>query len=51
MTIVPYKRIGKKVYSKASGKWELKQTAKTVVNARKILKLLQGIEAGTIKGR
>lgn len=42
---MPYKRKGKKIYSKASGKWKLKQTAKSVENAKKTLKLLYGLES------
>lgn len=41
---MPYKRVGKTIYSKASGKWRKKQTAKTVANAKKTIRLLRGIE-------
>ena len=46
---MPYKIIGKTVYTKKSGKWKKKQTAKSVASAKRTLKLLRGLEAGTIK--
>lgn len=46
---MPYKIIGKTIYTKRSGKWRKKQTARTVANAKRALKLLRGLEAGTIK--
>ena len=41
---MPYKRIGKTIYSKATGKWRKKQTCRTVTNAKKALSLLRGLE-------
>lgn len=46
---MPYKRVGKVIYTKASGKWRVKQKCRTVGNAKKALRLLRGIEHGTIK--
>lgn len=46
---MPYKTIGNKVYSKSSGKWRLKQTCRTAGAAQKAIRLLRGIEHGTIK--
>ena len=43
---MPYRREGKKIYSKAGGKWHLKQVATSIANAKKALKLLYGIESG-----
>lgn len=41
---MPYKRVGKTIYSKASGDWKKKQTAKSVGNAKKTMGLLNAIE-------
>jgi hypothetical protein len=41
---MPYKRIGRKVYSKSIGRWRLKQTAKNVNNAKAALRLLNSLE-------
>ena len=46
---MPYKIIGKTVYSKASGKWKKKQTTKSVSNAKAAVRLLHGLEDGSIK--
>jgi hypothetical protein len=46
---MPYRRVGKKIYSKSSGKWKLKQTCKSAKNAKSAMKLLYGIESGAIK--
>ena len=46
---MPYKRVGKTIFSKATGQWLKKQTAKSVGNAKKALKLLRGLESGSIK--
>ena len=47
---MPWKRIGNKVYTKASGKWKLKQTAKSIANAKKIIRLLKKLKKeGKIK--
>ena len=43
---MPYKRKGKTVYSKSGGKWHKKQTATSVANAKKTMRLLYGIEGG-----
>jgi len=45
---VPYKIVGKKVYHKKGGKWSVKQTCKSVANAKKAIRLLRGIEHGMI---
>lgn len=41
---MPYKVIGKKLYHYKSGKWSIKQTAKTHDNAIRAMHLLYGIE-------
>lgn len=43
---MPYKRSGKKVYVKNVNKWKLKATAKSVENAKKMIKLLRGVKHG-----
>jgi len=45
---MPYKLIGKTIYTKTSGKWKKKQTAKSIASAKRALKLLRGIENGSI---
>jgi len=40
---MPYKRIGAKVYHKKSGKWKLKQSCRSISNAKKAMRLLYGI--------
>lgn len=46
---MPYKRSRRKVYSKATGKWKLKQTCGSIAKAKRAMKLLQGLESGLIK--
>jgi hypothetical protein len=46
---MPYKLVKNKIYSKATGKWKLKQTCKNVANAKRALGLLRGLESGSIK--
>ena len=46
---MPYKRIGRTIYTKATGRWKKKQTAKNIPNAKKALKLLEGLEHGSIQ--
>ena len=46
---MPYKIVGNKIYHKKGGKWKVKQTCKSHANAVKALRLLQGLEHGTIK--
>jgi len=41
---MPYKRIGKIVYTKSSGKWKKKQTCTSIANAKKALALLEDLE-------
>lgn len=43
---MPYRLKGKTVYSKSTGTWKKKQTCKSVVAAKRALKLLYGIEHG-----
>ena len=45
---MPYKRIGKKIMVKRDG-WEKKAIAKSEENAKKMLRLLRGIESGSWK--
>jgi len=44
---MPYKRVKNKIYSKASGKWRLKQTCKSVASAKRAMRLLKMIEKKT----
>lgn len=46
---MPYKRKGSVIYTKATGKWKIKQRCKSPANANKALRLLRGLEHGTIK--
>ena len=46
---MPYKRIGSNVYTKATGRWRIKQHCRSVDNAKKAIRLLRGLEKGTIK--
>jgi len=46
---MPYQIRGKVIYHKKGGKWKIKQRCKSVANAKKALKLLQGLESGSIK--
>jgi len=48
---MPWKRVGKTIYTKATGSWRKKQTCKSVASAKRALKLLRGLEHGTIKKR
>jgi len=41
---MPYKRIGKIIYTKATGRWKKKQTCTSMVNAKKALALLDDLE-------
>lgn len=43
---MPYKVVGKKVMHNITGKWTVKQVAKSHLNAIKTVHLLQGIEHG-----
>lgn len=46
---MPYRRRGKIIEKLKGKKWTHKQTCTSVENAQKALKLLAGLEAGTIK--
>lgn len=48
---MPYRLIGKTIYTKATGKWKKKQTCHSVPATKRALKLLRGIEHGTITPR
>ncbi len=48
---MPYERKGKTIMSKSGGSWHTKQTASTVANAIKAMRLLQGIEHGMIPNK
>jgi len=48
---MPYKRVGKTIYSKATGRFRKKQTCGSVAAAKRALKLLRGLEHGTLKKR
>jgi len=47
--IMPYRRVGKTVQHKKGGKWTKKQTATSVANAEAAMRLLRGLESGSIK--
>jgi len=46
---MPYKVIGNKVYHQKGGTWKVKQTCGSNDAAKKAMKLLYGIETGSIK--
>lgn len=46
---MPYKLVGKTIFTKKSGKWKVKQVGKSVASAKRALKLLRGLESGSIK--
>lgn len=46
---MPYRRVGKTIYTKATGKWKKKQICKSIAAAERALKLLRGLESGSIK--
>jgi hypothetical protein len=46
---MPWIRKGKTIYKKAGGGLKKKQSCKSIPNAKKALKLLRGLEHGTIK--
>lgn len=46
---MPYRRKGSVIYTKSTGKWKIKQRCKSPANANKALRLLRGLEHGTIK--
>ena len=46
---MPYKIKGSVIYHKKAGKWKIKQRCSSVANAKKALRLLQGLESGSIK--
>ena len=48
---MPYRREGKIIYHKISGKWKTKQVCRSMEAAKKALRLLQGLAHGTIKRR
>ena len=43
---MPYKRVGRRIYTKRTGRWRLKQTARSVRNAKRTMGLLHGVERG-----
>jgi len=46
---MPYKLVGKTIYTKSSGTWKKKQTCSSVANGKSALRLLRGIEHGMRK--
>jgi len=46
---MPYKIVGKTVYTKRTGTWKKKQTCGSVAKAKRAIKLLRGLESGSIK--
>jgi len=45
---MPYKRVKNVIYHKKDGKWSIKQRCKSVDSAKKALRLLYGVESGSI---
>ena len=43
---MPYKRVGKTIYTKSSGNWKKKQTCGSIKAAEKAMNLLRGMEHG-----
>jgi len=48
---MPHRREGNKILSKSGGSWHLKQTCRSAENAKSAIRLLEGLEHGTIKPR
>ena len=46
---MPYKIVGKNLMHYKNGKWSVKQHCTSHANAVKAMRLLQGLEHGTIK--
>jgi len=46
---MPYQLRGKTIYTKRTGKWKKKQTCRSVAAAKRAMKLLRGLESGSIK--
>lgn len=46
---MPYKRIGSAIVKKDDGRWKVKQRCGSVEKAKAAMRLLQGLEHGTIK--
>lgn len=46
---MPYKTINSTVYTKTTGTWKKKQKCRSPAAAKRALKLLRGLEAGTIE--
>lgn len=46
---MPYKSVGKKVYTEKGGEWKLKQTCTSAENAQRAVRLLRGIKEGDWK--
>ena len=49
LIIMPYKRIGTKIYTKRTGTWKLKQTCTSIPNAKSALRLLNQIELNKMR--
>ena len=48
---MPYRIVGKDVEHKVNGRWKVKQHCKSNANAKKAMRLLEGIEHKTLKKR
>lgn len=48
---MPYKLVGRTIYTKSSGAWKKKQTCTSLGNAKKALRLLEALEHGTLRRR
>lgn len=45
---MPYKIIGRTIFTKSSGAWKKKQVCKSPAAATRAIKLLRGLEYGTL---
>jgi len=43
---MPNKRVGRKVLHKVGGRWKVKQVCSSIENAKKAMRLLQGVAHG-----
>ena len=48
---MPYKRVGRTIYTLKGGKWKKKAIAKSVENAERMLRLLRALEHKTLKSK
>ena len=41
---MPYKRVGKVIYTKSTGRWKVKQRCRSVPNAKAAMRILRELE-------